>query len=137
MRDGMFEFYKEFFMQASVLDMQLALSLLERSMRAVGWWEEVPPSKEALNSVQPFCVDYLTFSQWLQWVYIPKMQAYMASHGALPPNSDLSSIAEEAWRGCGGQAQRLLKIVGVLDDFCNQRAVAEGLRFLKADEVHH
>jgi uncharacterized protein YqcC (DUF446 family) len=35
-----------------------------------GWWDEVPPSIEALSSVEPFSVDTLDFEQWLQWIFL-------------------------------------------------------------------
>lgn len=44
------------------------LSELEDELRQLGWWEQQAPSAQALQSQQPFCVDTLEFSQWLQWI---------------------------------------------------------------------
>ncbi|MDO4776966.1 MAG: YqcC family protein [Cardiobacteriaceae bacterium] len=96
-------------------DMRTALDLLEAEMRGVGWWQQVSPAPEALASVEPFCVDCLTFSEWLQWVYIPKMHAYMNQHGRLPAASGLVPIAEEAWKGSAEDTRRLHEIVALLD----------------------
>jgi uncharacterized protein YqcC (DUF446 family) len=35
------------------------LLLIERELRQQGWWQDVPPSAEALASVEPFSVDTL------------------------------------------------------------------------------
>lgn len=96
-------------------DMRAALEMLEAEMRAVGWWQQVSPDAEALASAEPFCVDYLTFSEWLQWVYIPKMHAYMNQHGRLPAASGLTPIAEEAWKGSEEDTARLHQVVALLD----------------------
>ena len=64
------------------------LAALELALLEAGWWGEESPDEAALASTEPFCVDTLRFSEWLQWVYIPKMRAYIASQGALPERSD-------------------------------------------------
>lgn len=100
-------------------DMRTALCLLEEAMRRAGWWQKTPPSAEKLASTEPFCIDTLTFSEWLQWVYTPKIHAMMNQSGQLPSVSGLTPIAEEAWRNTP-HAPQLLAIVSVLD------AIADG-----------
>ena len=65
------------------------LAALELALLEAGWWGDASPDDAALASIEPFCVDTLRFSEWLQWVYIPKMRAYMAAHGELPERSGL------------------------------------------------
>lgn len=96
-------------------DMRSALALLEEELRALGWWQNTPPSAQALASTEPFCVDTLTFTEWLQWVYTPKMHAFMHQTGQLPATSGLSPIAEEAWKNTAENTARLLDIIALLD----------------------
>lgn len=96
-------------------EMRAALALLETEMRTIGWWQSQAPPVEALNSKEPFCIDYLRFSEWLQWVYIPKMQAFMNQTGRLPAQSNLLAIAEEAWKGSDRDSTGLLQIIELLD----------------------
>lgn len=96
-------------------DMRAALLMLEAEMRAVGWWQAVSPDEAALQSAEPFCVDHLTFSEWLQWVYIPKMHAFMQEYAALPAASGLQPIAEEAWKGSSEDVRALFAVVLALD----------------------
>ena len=56
------------------------LAALELALLEAGWWGDASPDEAALASIEPFCVDTLRFSEWLQWVYIPKMHAYMAAN---------------------------------------------------------
>ena len=93
-------------------EMRAALALLETEMRTIGWWQSQAPPVEALNSKEPFCIDYLRFSEW---VYIPKMQAFMNQTGRLPAQSNLLAIAEEAWKGSGRDSTGLLQIIELLD----------------------
>lgn len=96
-------------------NMRALLLALEGEMRAVGWWQSVPPPAEKLASSEPFCVDCLTFSEWLQWVYTPKMHAFMSEYGTLPAASGLLPIAEEAWKGCSEDVRPLFRVVMALD----------------------
>lgn len=102
-------------MTSILKDMHSALVLLEAEMKLLGWWQSQAPSPQALNSQEPFCIDYLSFSEWLQWVYIPKMRHFMEQTGQLPQNSNLFAIAEEAWKGCNVETQRLLQVIELLD----------------------
>lgn len=116
-------------------DMCFALTQLEAEMRAVGWWQQRPPAAEALASTEPFCIDCLTFSEWLQWVYIPKMQAYISQYGKLPPASGLRPIAEEAWKGSPENTERLHRVIMVLDALVQGEGIA--IKALLQDKVTH
>ena len=61
-------------MDARVNALAEHLLLIERELRVLGWWQEQAPSAEALASQEPFCVDTLTFEQWLQWIFLPRMK---------------------------------------------------------------
>lgn len=102
--------------------MMTALTGLESEMRAIGWWQEARPSEAALASRQPFCVDTMTFSEWLQWVYVPKMRALLLTAAPLPTHSGLLPMAQEAWRGCDDDATALLQRVALLDQLINDGA---------------
>ena len=102
--------------------MRELLAALELALLDAGWWGDTPPDAAALASTEPFCVDTLTFSEWLQWVYIPKMHAWMAREQALPERSGLLPIAEEAWRGSAANTDGLLLVMRALDGLVNQDA---------------
>jgi uncharacterized protein YqcC (DUF446 family) len=62
----------------------LALQSLQDVMSTLGHWSESGVSDDALASQQPFCLDTMNFSQWLQFVFIPKIQALIDAHQILP-----------------------------------------------------
>lgn len=71
---------------------------IEKELRELSLWESEPPSAEALKSVQPFAVDTLTFPQWLQFIFIPRMYTLVEARSALPVNCDIAPMAEEYFR---------------------------------------
>ena len=57
-----------------------ALRVLEAELLALGLWGNVRPHDSRLNSAVPFALDTLSFEERLQWVFLPRMAAYVASH---------------------------------------------------------
>ena len=98
------------------------LTALELALLEAGWWGDESPDAAALTSTEPFCVDTLRFSEWLQWVYIPKMRAYIAENAALPARSGLLPIAEETWKDSDKNTDGLLLVMRALDGLVNQDA---------------
>lgn len=78
---------------------QLSIVLKEQQL-----WSENSPSAEALSSQAPFCCDTLSFAQWLQFVFEPKMRELCAMGEPCPPMS-LSPMLEVAF----GESQPELK----------------------------
>ncbi len=80
--------------QASNVMQQLVA--LERELRRQGLWAQSAPPPSAFDSVQPFCIDTMSFIAWLQFVLIPRMSQCVASGEALPSASGIAPMAEEA-----------------------------------------
>lgn len=70
-------------------DLQIALRLHQQ-------WEASPPTAEALANDQPFCLGTLSPTQWLQWVFIPRMNALLDANAPLPTNFAITPYLEEA-----------------------------------------
>lgn len=91
------------------------LLLIERELRALGWWMAEPPSDEALASQEPFCVDTLSFEAWLQWVFLRRMKELVESAGALPRASGIKPMAEQVYVGQEAKVLALLDVLGEFD----------------------
>lgn len=89
---------------------------LEAEMRKLDWWQEEKPPAEALASQQPFCVDQLTFEQWLQWIFLPRMHDIIESNKPLPSQSAIFEYAEECLRHHGNQTAHLLALLKRFDE---------------------
>ncbi|PRO73011.1 pseudouridine synthase [Alteromonas alba] len=80
---------------------------LEEILKAAGLWSAVTPSQEALASQQPFACDTLAFEQWLQFIFIPRLQALLKTN-TLPPPMQIQPMAEVIWQGKHLLVQRVL-----------------------------
>lgn len=74
--------------------LQTLLIQLQSAMEGDGCWESESPSSEALSSVEPFAVDTLQFTQWLQWLFIPRLLWMLEQGVELPRGSAVAAMAE-------------------------------------------
>jgi len=93
----------------------LLLQKIETELRALHWWSHQPPSVEALASTAPFACDTLTLEQWLQFIFLPRMQALVDGRLPLPGNCGIYPMAELAWAPLTETHQPLLDAVIALD----------------------
>lgn len=91
------------------------LRLIECELRQLGWWSVVEPTAQALASDQPFAVDYMDFEQWLQWLFLPRMQQILECGGALPSTCGIQPMAEMVLVDRASQARALLALLGEFD----------------------
>ena len=98
-----------------ILDIADHLLLIERELQVQGWWDDEPPSDEALASTVPFAVDTLSFEQWLQWIFLPRMKLILESDSALPQASGILAMAEVAYAQRGEEVAGLLAALGEFD----------------------
>ncbi|MGB0732643.1 MAG: YqcC family protein [Pontibacterium sp.] len=98
------------------------IAAIKTEMKAKDLWQTSAPSEQALASQQPFCVDTLTFLEWVQWLMIPRLTHMIERNMPLPQQSDIYSMAEEA-----------LKLVA-----CDTQVIANEIKKLdQALTVHH
>jgi uncharacterized protein YqcC (DUF446 family) len=105
-------------MQLSLREQRSADLLLqiEAEMRAIGLWQVVAPSDEALSSPLPFCHDTLSFPQWLQFIFLPRMKVLLEAGAALPDRCGIAPMAEESFRFVGLNTAGLLALLRLMDE---------------------
>ena len=81
----------------------------------MGCWQAEPPAPEALRSEQPFAIDTLNFAQWLQFIFIPRMQFLLEQQQDLPRASGISPMAEEYFNGLQLPVEGLLTALQAMD----------------------
>ncbi|OXB30673.1 pseudouridine synthase [Vibrio cholerae] len=91
------------------------LDELEVRLRAAQLWQATPPSSQALVSQEPFAVDTLLPHEWLQWIFLPKMQ--QRSPNAVPRGFALEPYFSEVWQG-EARYQAVLAVIQQIDKVC-------------------
>ena len=92
---------------------QQQIDKIEAEMKALGWWRSEPPPPEAYNFQQAFAMDTMTFSSWLQFIFIPKVREIIAKGGVFPRSSQVAAQAVREFDGVN-EADTL---IGLLSDF--------------------
>jgi len=87
-----------------------SIKAIRDEMERLSLWEASPPSQDALSSQQPFCIDTLEFTQWLQWILIPRLEAILKTNIPLPDSSSIHPYAEEALNRCSDSTQLIAHI---------------------------
>lgn len=95
------------------------LQALTIELKQLDLWQVDKPSQSALASTQPFCIDTLDFHQWLQFVFIERMQAILDSKQSLPLNLCLMPIAEEVYKNADFNPKPLYLVLTQIDDLFN------------------
>ncbi len=91
--------------------LSLLLTNLQQELKNIALWEEAMPEVDALASEEPFCIDTLNLSQWLQWIFIPEMSYLLEQHMPLPNYCGIHEVAEEAFSGMDVGIEPLLSII--------------------------
>jgi len=84
-------------------------------MRQHDLWQDNRPSAQALNSRQPFCIDTLSFNQWLQFIFIERIKTIIETEAPLPESSQIAPMAEEFFKSSDDSGKRIIKIMAEFD----------------------
>lgn len=95
------------------------LRAITAEMQRQKMWQDKPPTAEQLGSKLPFCVDTLTFVQWLQWIMFPRLFVIIETASTLPNNSNMANMAEQALKSETADTKKLLALVVQLDKDIN------------------
>ncbi len=91
------------------------LEAIVEILHDAGLWQTCAPNTEAFESQEPFCVDTMMPVQWLQWVFIPRMQALLDAENPLPVKLAIAPYYEMALEGDIPGRATLLHMLNQLD----------------------
>lgn len=96
---------------------------LETVMRSQGLWQQQMPSGDALASQLPFCVDTLTFPQWLQFIFVVRIKYIIQREQAIPRTSSILPMAEGYFKSVTQSGEQVLEVLRDFDQFIQECAV--------------
>jgi len=86
---------------------------IEDEMRSIGMWQDQPLRPEQLNFKQAFGMDTMTFTQWLQFVFLPRVRESVAAN-SFPSGSSVGAQAVREFDGYP-EADRLITLLSEFD----------------------
>ena len=87
---------------------------IETEMRRIGMWQPQPLPPKAYDFHRAFAMDTMAFSQWLQFVFVPRVHQIIDSDEQFPQSS---SVAAQAVREFDGDdsAHELCRLLSQFD----------------------
>lgn len=98
---------------------------IQTEMTRLQIWSSDRPSAEALASTEPFCIDTLTFAQWIQFIFIERMQQIIEQRAPLPDQCNIAPLAEEYFKQEKLDASLLINKIKRIDDLISGKAAAQ------------
>lgn len=94
------------------------LDSIEQELRVLDKWDETQPQSEMLCSSEPFSVDRLEPSQWLQWIFLPKMRMLISENRSIPKPFSITEYFEESYKD-ESDKKNLLILLKEMDKMIN------------------
>ncbi len=88
---------------------------LEAALRHLRLWHAVAPSDAALASAEPFAWDTLLFTEWLQFLFIPRLRRLAQAGEPLPTHCAVAPMATESFRANRQPADTVLVVLERID----------------------
>jgi uncharacterized protein YqcC (DUF446 family) len=77
-----------------------AIQQIETELKKIGWWREDSLPEAAFRFEKAFARDTMTFSQWLQFILIPRVRGIIENQGEFPGQSQVGTQAIREFDGC-------------------------------------
>src|SRR5690606_19876383 len=91
-----------------------SIDAIERELRRMGVWQEEPPAPALFAFTMAFAADTMAFTQWLQFVLIPRVRSLIETEGGLPSRSEVGARAAREFDGVD-EATDLVRLLGEFD----------------------
>jgi uncharacterized protein YqcC (DUF446 family) len=71
----------------------LKVDEIEHEMRRIRLWQDQPLAREKYNFTKAFAMDTMSYDQWLQFVFIPRVREIVSTAGQFPESSSVGAQA--------------------------------------------
>lgn len=108
-------------MTAGVDQIGAKIGEIEAEMKRIGMWQQAPLDPEKYEFHAAFGMDTMAYSQWLQFVFIPRVHEVIASNGPFPQQSSVGAQAIREFDGYD-EASDLVTLLCEFDALIEGRA---------------
>jgi uncharacterized protein YqcC (DUF446 family) len=93
----------------------LKISEIESEMKRIGYWSPDPLPEEAYDFHEAFAIDTMAFTQWLQFILIPRVKQIIEQEDTFPTESMVGVQAVREFDG-DDNASHLVTMLSEFDD---------------------
>lgn len=93
---------------------QAKLDAIEAEMKRSGFWQDAPLKPEQYHFERAFAQDTMAYSQWLQFIFVPRVQAIIDQRGQFPAQSMVGAQAVREFDGVD-EADELVRLLSEFD----------------------
>ena len=90
------------------------LDEIEEEMKRVELWQERPLRPEQYNFTSAFATDTMSYDQWLQFIFVPRVRSIISARGEFPASSSVGAQAVREF-DTYPNAQRLITLLSEFD----------------------
>lgn len=100
---------------------QKKIEEIVEELKSLNYWQAEPLPPASYNFQNAFGSDTMTFKQWLQFIFVPRVQIIIEKKGKLPGKSVLGEKAfvEYEKNSFYPEAEHLVKLLEQFDDLVN------------------
>ena len=95
-------------------EVENSIDAIEAEMKRIGYWSAEPLPEEAYDFRETFAMDTMAFSQWLQFILIPRVHQIIEEGGEFPTESMVGVQAVREFDG-DENASQLVSLLGEFD----------------------
>src|SRR5215469_17846720 len=95
-------------------EVQARLEAIISEMKRAGLWQDQPLAPEQYNFSRAFAMDTMSYSQWLQFIFIPRVTELLRTSGEFPSSSSVGAQAIREFDGYP-EAQGLVTLLCEFD----------------------
>ena len=96
-------------------EVEFKLSAIDREMKRIEYWTFESLPDEAYDFQEAFAMDTMAFSQWLQFIFIPRVRSIIEQKGDFPSESMVGTQAAREFEG-DGNASELVTLLSEFDE---------------------
>jgi uncharacterized protein YqcC (DUF446 family) len=99
---------------------------IENEMKRIDYWQSDPLRPEQYEFRSAFARDTMAFSQWVQFIFIPRVKNMLETGEKFPPDSQNGAQAVREFDG-DDRAQGLVALLSEFDEIIRGRSFIERL----------
>jgi uncharacterized protein YqcC (DUF446 family) len=110
-------------LEKELINLEKCLMSVEKELRELHLWEFESPPADALASTSPFAIDTLNFPQWLQFIFLARLELMVQENLPLPSSCSVAPMAEQYFNVLNLNSATLIAYLKNIDELLTHKSV--------------